>query len=94
MTSLTYSPGEAPTCGEAIYWGKTRRLVEPQAYGKFVVLDLETGDYETDIADISATLGLLETHPDPVTYAVRVGCRTAYSVGGGVSPSEPRSRDR
>ena len=89
MTSLTYNPGEITARGEAIYRQKIRRLVEPQEHGKFVVIDIETGDYEIDTEDIAATLRLLETHPDAVTHAVRVGYRAAYSLGGGVSPSEP-----
>ena len=89
MTTRTYSPKEACARGEAIYREKIRRLVEPQEHGKFVVIDIETGDYEIDTEDITATLRLLEIHPDAVTYAVRVGFRAAYSTGGGSMTFKP-----
>ena len=50
--------------------------------GKFVVIDVDSGDYEIDKKDPAATRRLLERRPDAVTYAVRVGRPTAYRMIG------------
>ena len=50
--------------------------------GKFVVIDVETGDYEIDKRDIVATLRLRDRHPGAMTYGIRVGFLAAYRMGG------------
>lgn len=82
MAGHTYSPEEITAQGEAIYREQIRSLVETTERGKFVIIDIETGDYEIDTKDATATLKLLERRPDAVTYAVRVGYRAAYRIGG------------
>ena len=82
MADRTYSPEEIAARGEAIYREQIRSLVETTEKGKFVIIDIETGDYEIDTKDVTATLKLLERRPDAVTYAVRIGYRTAYRIGG------------
>lgn len=82
MAGHTYSPEEITAQGEAIYREQIRSLVETTERGKFVIIDIETGDYEIDTKDATATLKLLERRPDAVTYAVRIGYRAAYRIGG------------
>ncbi len=78
MASRTYGPGEITALGEAIY----REQIQPQVglveTGTFVVIDVESGDYEIDDRDATATRRLLERRPDAVTYGLRVGYRAAY----------------
>lgn len=82
MAGHTYSPEEITAQGEAIYREQIRSVVETTERGKFVIIDIETGDYEIDTKDATATLKLLERRPDAVTYAVRIGYRAAYRIGG------------
>lgn len=82
MAGHTYSAEEITARGEAIYREQIRSLVEATDKGKFVIIDVETGDYEIGTRDVAATLKLLKRRPDAVTYAVRVGCRAAYRIGG------------
>ena len=82
MVGYTYNSKEITARGEAIYREQIRNLVETTEKGKFVVIDIETGDYEIGTKDVTATLKLLERRPDAVTYAVRVGYRAAYHIGG------------
>ncbi len=89
MTTRTYRPGEVSARGEAIYRGKIRHLVEPQEHGKFVVIDIETGDYELDANDATATRRLQKRRSDAVIYGLRVGYRAAYSLGGGSLTFKP-----
>ena len=88
MVRHTYSPEEVTARGEAIYREQIRSLVEATEKGKFAIIDIETGDYEIDTRDATATLKLLERRPDAITYAVRIGYRAAYRIGGRrVTPS-------
>lgn len=82
MADHTYSSEEITAQGEAIYREQIRSLVETTEKGKFAIIDIETGDYEIDTRDATATLRLLERRPGAVTYAVRIGYRTAYRIGG------------
>ena len=82
MPDRIYRPREITSLGEAIY----REHIQPQAQsltkGSFVVIDVETGDYEIDDWDVAATRRLLDRRPNAVTYGVRVGHRAAYSKLG------------
>ena len=62
MAGHTYSPEEITARGEAIYRERIRSLVETKEKGKFVIIDIETGDYEI-ARDVTATLKLLERRP-------------------------------
>lgn len=91
MASYTYKPGEVALRGEAIYRERIQRLVGPAEKGSFVVIDVETGDYEIDAGDAVATRKLLERRPGAVTYGIRVGHRAAYSHIGVVQ--DPNTDD-
>ena len=88
MTNEGYAHGEIASMGEAIYQDRIRPLVDPSKKGKFVVVDVRSGDYEIDDEDIVATLRLRERRPDAMTFAVKVGYRYAYSIGGGMLEEE------
>ncbi len=83
MAVRDYKPGEVAARGEAIYREEIQPRIEPIEKGTFVVIDVETGDYEIDARDAAATRRLLQRRPSAVTYGVRVGHRAAYSHVGG-----------
>ena len=85
MAGRAYGPGEVAARGEAIYREQIQSQLAPAsvAKGNFVVIDIESGDYEVDTADAVATRRLLDRRPNAVTYGVRVGHRAAYSHVGG-----------
>ena len=66
-----------------IYRQKRKHLVEPQENGKFIVIDIETGDYEIDEDEIAADERLHERRPDAVGYLGRIGYEAAYRMGFG-----------
>ncbi len=69
--------------GEKIYLEAIKPHIDlEQERGNFVVIEVETGDYEIDRRDAVATRRLLDRHPEAVTYAVRVGRPTAYRMTG------------
>ena len=81
MPSRSSRPEEIGARGEAIYREKIGPLVEPAETGKFVVIDVASGDYEIDAEVLAASARLRERRPDAVSYGVRVGYDTAYNLG-------------
>ena len=79
MAGRTYGPGDVAILGEAIYREQIPQSMKAVQKGKFVVIDVETGDHEVDSNDAAATRRLLDRRPDAVTYSIRVGHRAAYS---------------
>ncbi len=82
MPYAKYTPKEITSLGEAIYGQQIRGKVEPEYSGKFLVIDIETGAYEIDADDLTATKRLLARCPDAVIYGLRIGFPTAYRIGG------------
>lgn len=78
MAGQTHKPGEIAVRGEALYREGIQQLVGTVKKGSFVVIDVESDDYEVDVSDAAATRRLLDRRPDAVTYAVQVGNRAAY----------------
>ncbi len=72
---------EVASRGEEIY-ARIRPKVESLHKGKFVVLDIETGEFEIDTDDLAATKRALAKHPGAVLYGIRVGSPAAYRLGG------------
>ena len=68
--------------GELIYQERIKHLVDPIHLGKFLVVDVETGDYEIGERMKIASKKLRERKPEAITYGVRVGFLSAYRWGG------------
>ncbi len=88
MAKKTYAPGEVEARAEAFYREIIPQLDEHPKRGTFVVIDVESGDYEIDARDADATYRLLQRRPDGYTYAFRVGFPTAGRIGFVPSPPE------
>lgn len=89
MPATKYTPEEIAARGEAIYDRDIRSKVEGAHHGKFLVLDVETGDYEIDEDDLTATMRLLDRRPGTVSYGIRIGYRTAYRLGRSLRVHKP-----
>ena len=70
--------------GEQIYHRDIEPVVAGNSAGYFVVLDIESGDFEVDKQDLTASVRLLARRPEAVPYGVRIGSRSAYRLGGAV----------
>jgi len=68
--------------GEAIYAQRIRTRVEAGHQREFVVLDIESGDYEVDADDLAATERVLARRSNAVLYGLRIGSPAAYRLGG------------
>ena len=80
MASRTYTPEDIESMGTAIYEEKIRSLVGPGDKGKFVVIDVYSGDYEIDERSGAAIGRLLKRRPGAHVCTVRVGYPVPYSV--------------
>lgn len=90
MPYANYTNEEVAARGEAIYAERLRGQVEAGNHGKFLVLDIETGDYEIDAEDLQASLRMLSKRPAAVLYGLRIGHRAAYRMGWRFKSKEGR----
>ena len=81
MPYANYTAQEAELRGEALYVQHIRYKVHPQHQGKFLVIDIETGEYEINADDLAATEQLLANHPTAIIYGLRIGYPAAYRIG-------------
>ncbi len=74
--------------GRELYEKEIRRLVEPEHAGRFVVVDVTSGDYEVADEDLDASGRLLERRPDAMLYGQPVGTGSSASarIGGRLEP--------
>ena len=75
-----YSKEEFARRGQKIYDRDICPHVETSDEGKFVAVDIETGFYEMDNDDYTATEHLLARQPHAQIWLLRVGHRAAYRI--------------
>ena len=68
--------------GEKIYRERIKSRLAPSEKGKIVFIDVLSGDYELDADFITAADRLQARRPDAVGYAVRVGYKAVFHIGG------------
>ena len=72
-----YSKEEFARRGDEIYDRDIRPHIEPADEGKFVVIDIETGEYEVDQDELAASDRLLARRLDAQMWTRRIGSRYA-----------------
>ena len=82
MTQPALTPEQIADLGEKIYREKIRPLMTEADIGKFVHIDIHSGEYEIDDDDITGNFKLCERVPDGKIYTLRVGYSAAYFMGG------------
>lgn len=82
MSHPRYTSSEIVQRGQALYDQQIRAKVDPSAKGKFLVLNIETGEYEIDADELAALRRAKAKNPDAPLYILRVGYATAYRLGG------------
>jgi hypothetical protein len=82
MSYDRYTPKEIADRGEQLYRQHIQRKIGDDDHGKFVVIDIETGDYEIANDDLTATTRALAKRPNAVLYGLRIGYPAAYRLGG------------
>jgi len=77
-----YSKEEFARRGDAIYDRDLASILEPEKNGQFVVIDIDTGEYEVDANELIASDRLLARLPQAQGWVRQVGSRYARRFGG------------
>ena len=67
--------------GGEMFDRQVRPALRPEDDGKFVALDVETGDYEIDEDDYAAVAHLRSRKPAADVWLMRAGYRAACRIG-------------
>lgn len=70
----------------AMYNTRLKAKLEPRENGKFLVLNLDTGEYEVDADDLTATNRAIARFGKARLITLRVGDFAAYDLGGSGLP--------
>jgi len=76
-----YSKEEFARRGDEWYERNIRPEVEAGHRGKFVAIDIETGDFEIDADELAASDRLLGRCPDAQIWLTRIGSRYVHRFG-------------
>ena len=76
-----YSREEFARRGQETFEQKVQNSLRPDDEGKFVAIDIESGSYELDRDDYTATERLLSRCPNAQIWLTQVGQEAAYRLG-------------
>jgi len=77
-----YSKEEFARRGDAIYESDVLPRVKPEDAGKFAAIDIESGNFEIAVDELSACDKLTARIPDAQIWLVKVGSRYLHRFGG------------
>lgn len=77
---LHRTPEEFGRLGMEAYDRYVRPILRPEDEGKFVAIDIATGEYEADVDDYAAVMRLRTRRPSAEIWLSRVGQPTAYKL--------------
>ena len=81
MSHPRYTSEEITRRGQALYDERLRADVDTRHRGKFLVLDIESGEYEIDVDELTALQRAKRKKPDAALYILRIGYPAAYRIG-------------
>ncbi|MCZ6678370.1 MAG: hypothetical protein O7E52_14105 [Candidatus Poribacteria bacterium] len=86
MAALTvghprYATEEIAARAKALYEQEIRAKVEPNNKGKYIVIDIETGEYEIDENHFAGSRRAAEKHPGGARFAMRIGYQAMGRIG-------------
>jgi hypothetical protein len=81
MGQVLLNAEEIGTRGRDIYELRLRSQLEPDNIGKYLVIDIETGEYEIDDDGEASSLRARKKNPDGVRYGMRIGHRARGHIG-------------
>ena len=81
ITEPRRSLDELARLGEEIFDRQVRAALRPEDHGKFVAIDVKTGDHEVDEDDYAAVMRLRSRKPEADVWLMRAGFRAACRIG-------------
>lgn len=85
MNQRRFSTEEVAARGREIYEIRLKSQMEPEHLGKFLVIDIETGEYEMDEDDLTASMRAYRKKPSGSRYGMRIGYATVGSIGNSIT---------
>jgi len=80
MPPTRYSSEEIVRRSEEIYARDLQARLEPDHHGEFVVIDVDTGEFEVDADEVAAIDRAVAKRPDAERYIKRVGFAAAVHL--------------
>jgi hypothetical protein len=74
------NPEELDRLGTEVYERRVRPSLRPEDDGKFVAIDVDTGDYEIDGDDYTAVMRLRDRKPAAGIWLMRAGQKATYKI--------------
>jgi hypothetical protein len=84
-----YSTDEIVARGKEIYENQLKSKLESQNFGKFLVIDIETGEYEMDEDDLSAAVRAYKKNPNGARYEMQIGYPVSGTIGNAFLSAMP-----
>ncbi len=81
MPHPKYTSEEISRRGQILYDQKVRSEIADCEKGKFLVLNIETGEYEIDADELTALQRAKTKQNDAPLYMLRIGHPAAYRLG-------------
>ena len=81
MGHSRYSTDEIVARGKEIYEQRLRNRLEPRNVGKYLVIDIETGEYEMDEDDLTAALRAYTKNSNGTRFEMQIGYATSGTIG-------------
>jgi hypothetical protein len=84
-----YKTDDIVARGKEIYEQQLKDKLESQNFGKFLVIDIETGEYEMDEDDLTAVLRAYQKNPNGIRYEMHIGYATSGTIGNALMRALP-----
>jgi hypothetical protein len=81
MTNESLTPEQVAVKGERIYQEKLKTVLEPSEIGKFVAIEVESGDYFVGESIIDAIQQARAKYPDKLVHTIKVGYEGVFKMG-------------
>lgn len=80
MSHPRYTSEEIARRGQALYEAQIQGKLDATYKGQFLVLDIETDEYELDRDELAALQRAKAKRPDAALYILRIGYSTAHRL--------------
>jgi len=81
-TTTDRDPDDLQRRGEDILRHVVQPNATPEDHGKYVAIDVDTGEYVIDRDDAQAIVRVQASQPGAAIWLARIGYRTTYRFGG------------
>jgi hypothetical protein len=87
MNAVHLSRDEIGTLGQEIYQRNLKSKVEAGNIGRYVAIDVHTGQYEIGDEQLDTLKRLHANTPNAEAYLVKIGYSATAVIGGGLRPT-------